>query len=133
MRDTLRALFVFITLFMLWGGYHTNRALKERNAVAVLRRHEASLGFVEMRSKTGFVADVARSYRRFVQLIWRQPSVTSVALVSTLDEDEVVDAISSLPRMSELAITSRRPSSEEETKVLSGGRIEGQPVAPPAH
>jgi hypothetical protein len=128
-RFTLRALFVFISLFMVWGGYHTNRALKERNAVAILRRRDASIGFVEMRNQRGFVGDITRHYRRLIQFIWRQPNVTSVALVSTLDDD-VVNAIRSLPRMSELAISSRRLSSEEQRMFVSGGLLKGQATIP---
>jgi hypothetical protein len=42
-RYSLRALFVFITIFAAWGGYHGNRAFNERRAETILRRADAHL------------------------------------------------------------------------------------------
>lgn len=36
LRYSLRALLVFVTLFMVWGGYHANRGWKERQAETFL-------------------------------------------------------------------------------------------------
>jgi hypothetical protein len=43
LRYSLRALLVFLTLFMLWGGYHTNRGWRERQAETLLTSAGARL------------------------------------------------------------------------------------------
>ncbi len=44
-RYTLRALLVFITLFALWGGYHANRAARERASERFLKDRGARLTY----------------------------------------------------------------------------------------
>jgi hypothetical protein len=83
-RFTLRALLVAVTLFMVWGGYHTNRGRQERAAVELLRQGGAK--FFDMPTK-GSAWDKATTwdhatwyYTRFVAFVWREPVAEGLAL-----------------------------------------------------
>jgi hypothetical protein len=103
LRYTLRALFVFVTLFALWGGYHTNRGWKERRAEAVLLRHSASLQYWPLESGDGFCGVLTSAYRKLVAWLWREQYIRTVELVSPL-EPEIVDALAALTRPAEIAV-----------------------------
>jgi hypothetical protein len=96
-RYTLRALLVFITLFMLWGGYHTNRGWKERAALRVLRQNGASISRESGTNYAGLWGQICGAYRSVVSRLWGEELVTSVHLY-TLDP-ELIDAVVLLPHL----------------------------------
>jgi hypothetical protein len=107
-RYSLRALFVFITLFMLWGGYHVERGAKERAAEAVLVGSRGEVTYGPERSP-GIGGSVTYWYQKVVQTIWRERYITSVTLYADrIAEnpltDEEVEAIASLPYLRGLGI-----------------------------
>jgi hypothetical protein len=101
LRYTLRALLAFLTLFALWGGYHANRAIKERRAEAVLVRHGASLQFGPKRSGNSFSGLARFGYEKIVQLVWRERYITHASIFSTLKPD-IVEALVALPHLESL-------------------------------
>jgi len=98
LQFSLRSLLVFITLFMLWGGYHTNRCWKERAAEEVLRRHQASFIHGPKKSGAGFLSSLRFAYQKLVQLVWRERFITHVTMDAPL-EPEAVDALCNLPHV----------------------------------
>jgi hypothetical protein len=109
---SLRALLVFITLFMLWGGYHANRGWKERAAEDVLRSHHASLTCGPKRSGTGFVSSLSFAYQKLIQFVWRERFITSVTIYRPL-EPEMVDALCVLPHLQSLTMGPYYPATAE--------------------
>src|SRR5687768_16063132 len=100
-RYSLRALLVFLTLFALWGGYHTNRGMKERRALEVLRRHDGtSISVDSIRPREGMVAFMADAYKSVVRLVWREPFVTSVSICSL--DPSVTQAIQAMPHLEQI-------------------------------
>src|SRR5688572_6247207 len=92
LRYSLRALLVFMTLFALWGGYHTNRGYRERKAQETLLRYQASFMYGPTRRGTGIWSKPLYVYERVVQLVWQERFITYISIYSTL-EPEVVDAL----------------------------------------
>src|SRR5262245_23720068 len=120
LRYTLRALLVFITLFMVWGGHHANRAWRNHAIENVLRRHGASFSHVRASTPTTALDHLARTYRKIAEFVWRDLPVTALDTPAHLDS-ELVDAICDLPELDSLRIsataaevaidtTGRRPS-----------------------
>lgn len=128
-RYTLRALFVFIALFMLWGGYHTNRSWKERAAEDVLRRHRVSFIYGPKRSGAGFVASVRFGYLKVVQLVWRERFITGVSIDANPSAD-IVDAILCLPHLESLSLSPALPTNEEQWLYISQRVVEAKDVLP---
>jgi len=108
-RFTLRALLVFITLFMLWGGYHTNRSWNERVAERVLLRHRAMFSYAPRDLPRSAIDHLARTYERLVGFVWGDRRITSLSVNSRLESD-VVAAICSLPQLESLDISGVNPN-----------------------
>jgi hypothetical protein len=104
-RYTLRALLVFVTLFCLWGGYHANRAFKQRQARSVLLRYNASISSELEWPEPPWdpLGALDYGYQRLVQTIWRDPYVTHVSVTSPLPP-EVIDALGALPHLRNLTL-----------------------------
>lgn len=120
-RYTLRALFVFITLFMLWGGYHTNRGWKEREAERILGRHHSGCGYGPKKVGSGWISELRFAYLKLVQLVWRERFITQ-AMVNAPPEGEVLDAILALPHLEGLSLNPA-PSTKEEQELYAEKRI----------
>jgi hypothetical protein len=129
-RYTLRALLVFVTLFCLWGGYHANRAIKERQAAEVLMRHQASFAIGPKRSHGGALDSIRLAYQSLVQLVWRERFVTHVSIASKL-EPEVVNALIALPHLESLSIDPVQYALEEKMRMNREGILEPQEKSPP--
>src|SRR4030095_4658115 len=104
LRSTLRALLVFITLFMLWGGYHANRAWRNRAAENILRRHGAQFSHVRAGAPRTALDRVEYAYRNVAAMVWGDRPVTAVHTHSRL-EGELVNAICDLPGLDSLRIS----------------------------
>jgi hypothetical protein len=115
LRYTLRALLVFITLFMLWGGYHTNRSWKERAAVELLQRHHASLTYGPDRPGSDFASYVVFAYEKLAQFIWREPFVTRAKISAPLEPD-VVEALCALPHAKSVGVSPNYPTEKERDR-----------------
>jgi len=98
-RYSLRALLVFITLFMLWGGFHAERGYRERQAQNVLKRR-----CVLHYGHRYTWLQPAGWYERIVQTIWREPCVTGVAIGPAPTSAEIA-AIASLPQLQWLEVS----------------------------
>src|SRR5688500_5561531 len=98
LQFTLRAFLVFIALFMLWGGFHTNRSWKERAAAAALREEGMACSGGPELSGTGLMSNLKFSYDNVIHFLWREPYITDVTGCSTL-EPAVAEAIASLPHL----------------------------------
>jgi hypothetical protein len=101
-RYTLRALLVFVTLFMLWGGYHTNRGIYERRAMALIIARGGSCSS-HLRKPEGIVGGIKYAYSRLVRFLWREPFTTHVHINSKL-EPEVVSALLDFPHLESLGV-----------------------------
>jgi len=128
-RFTLRALFVFITLFMLWGGYHTNRGWKERAAENVLTKRGASCQYAKQTIEGDLIQRVAAVYGRVVQILWRERAVTYVSLDASLDA-EVVEALASLPNLKSLWISPEKPNAEQGQLMKDGKALKPKEAVP---
>jgi hypothetical protein len=95
-RYTLRALLVFITLFAIWGGYHANRAFRERRAERVLGRAGIDL-----------VAEPGRA-------IWPYRFIVAARRVPSLNE-ELAHALIDLPFLRELSVQAPRDAKADAT------------------
>jgi hypothetical protein len=102
-RYTLRALFVFITLFMLWGGYHAERGWRERRAEHVLLEHGAKLSSQPAKVEAT-LGNSAAAYQRVMGEHWGERFITSAYITSSM-EPEVVDALAALPHLNDLIIS----------------------------
>lgn len=98
-RYSLRALLVLLTLFALWGGYHTNRAMNERRCVVVLLRHGAEVEY--------------SSSMAFSQSFWNERLVSSVHITSNLEE-EVIEALATLADPKTISIDSPQLSDPKQ-------------------
>jgi hypothetical protein len=101
-RYTLRALLVFITLFMLWGGYHSERAHRERAVEKLVTRHSLGVGYA---STTATFAPPIW-YQRIVTSIWGERFIAGISF----DEDiTLADAkiVANLPNLKYVWIQSR--------------------------
>ena len=130
LRYTLRALLVFVTLFCLWGGYETNRCIKERQAEETLKRRGASFDYGPKRSGTGLLASVQFYYQRLVQIVWRARFVTRASITSPL-EPEVVAAIAALPHLEHLGLEPRRRATEEQRLFFEEKIVNASASVPP--
>jgi len=101
-RYSLRALLVFITLFMLWGGYHAGRSWPERRAELVVRPWEAVLhrGPARPNSLLGYPV---YAYQKLVQVLWGERFITHVTLCVE-PKPEAVEAIAALPNLQGLSM-----------------------------
>jgi|GEM_PF-3789038 hypothetical protein len=125
LRYTLRALLVFITLFMLWGGYHANRAWRNRAAENILRRHGAQFSHVRSRVPRTALDHVGYAYRTIAEVVWGDRDITAVYTGSHL-ENEVVDAICDLPELDSIRIS----GTGREVAFDRSGRPSGQRMRP---
>lgn len=113
LRYTLRALLVFITLFMLWGGYHANRSWHEHRCERILLRG----GLATLGRETG--SDelwIVRQYRALVRALWKERYITSVSINADLTNEEA-EAIASLPHLRSLWLRPRRFSVAERREL----------------
>lgn len=130
-RYTLRALLVFITLFMLWGGYHTNRSWKERAAEQFLRERGASFQYGRKYTGTDIRSRIAAAYEKLVQTVWRERLITFASVHGPL-EPEVVDAIVALPHLESLMANPGPRMTEQELALLRRkGIVEAKVAAAP--
>jgi hypothetical protein len=129
-RYTLRALLVFVTLFCLWGGYHANRAIRERQAAEVLIRHKATFATDPIRPSRGALDSIRLAYQGLVQLVWRERFITHVSIATKL-EPEVVNAVIALPHLESLSIEPVQYSLEQKMRMNREGILEPQEKAPP--
>jgi hypothetical protein len=116
-RYSLRALLVFLTLLALWGGYHANRAIRERKAEEVLARRHASFMYGPKLSGQGWQRALAFGYQRLVQLVWRERFITYVSLSAPLDS-EVLGALEALPHVEEMILQPRGLSKEDNVLLV---------------
>jgi hypothetical protein len=119
LRYTLRALLVFITLFMLWGGYHTNRSWKERAAEDVLKARGASLEFATHSFEGTIGEKLAAAYAMLVEAVWQDRSVSRVMLLAPMDP-EVVDALCALSQLKGLTTEPSQRTPEQYARIRSG-------------
>ena len=122
LRFTLRALLVFIILFMLWGGYHANRGWNNRAAERVLIRHRADFSYAPRDLPRSALDHVARAYERLVGFVWRDRRITAVTVSSRLEAD-VVAAICSLPQLESLHISGAIDSDPFDSRPQSPSTI----------
>jgi hypothetical protein len=125
LRYSLRALLIFITLFMLWGGYHTNRSWKERAAEQILREHGASFGSDKPWVEHNVITYVSSAYDNVVRLIWQERFITRVQVKSPLDAT-IIEALIALPHLESLSIEPTQHSSQEQIMMHS---MQYQPTA----
>jgi hypothetical protein len=120
-RYSLRALFVFVALFMVWGGYHANRGWRQRAAEAVLREHGATIYLRTggWKAKHSFIGRGQELYRGVVYLLWGDAQIYAVTLSGPLDTD-VIDALVSLPALQALTLAPRRYTAVEDLQIGSG-------------
>jgi hypothetical protein len=123
-RYTLRALFVFITLFMLWGGYHTNRSWKERAAEEILQKRGASIQYAAHSFQGTFADRVGAAYAMLVEIVWQDRSVSRVMVFAPLDP-EVTHALCALSQLRELSIAPSHRTPAQYALLRSG-----QPLQP---
>jgi hypothetical protein len=124
LQYSLRALVIFITLFMIWGGYHANRGWKQRAAEAVLRRHEARISYLG-RDHRYLGNRLADTYGALVHALWGETHIHGVDVRSNL-EAEVVEALIALPQMDGLGIMPRAYSSSDMSQLVRGQKLEGR-------
>jgi Leucine Rich repeat len=129
LQYSLRALAIFITLFMVWGGYHANRGWKQRAAEAVLLRHEAAIYHGTGRIPQGFTDHVVDAYQSLVYALWGEGRVMEIDIKSNM-EPEVVEALIALPPLDKLAIQPRPYTSDETSQMYSTGDF-GRKLKPP--
>ena len=120
-RYTLRALLVFLTLFALWGGYHANRAIRERRAEKVLARRYASFMYGPKKSGSGWRSSVVFIYESLVQLLWRERFISYVSVSAPLDQ-EVLNALGTLPYLEEVILEPRRMTETERAEFFTNPR-----------
>jgi hypothetical protein len=123
-RYTLRALLVCVTLFCLWGGYHANRAIKERRAEQILQQAHATLNYGAKRTILGRAGEV---YQILVERVWREPNITRVSIHPNLTQSEA-DALVSLPHLQLLWIN-RSSNATPDGRPKPGG-LNGGPFVP---
>jgi hypothetical protein len=125
-RYTLRALLVGVTLFCLWGGFHSERAWREREAEKVLKRHHASIYGGPSQTGDGFVNKARFSYQKLVQLVWRERFITSVS-VHAQPTPDMVEAVCALPHLEYVDLSApdslRFPTLEQRIKRTSPVRV----------
>ena len=97
-RFSLRGLLVCVTLFMLWGGYHTNRDREERAAAEFFQARGASIVYFPSRNCKSFVDRCSWCYTRVVQALWREPFIDHISVFGPMDDSEV-DALTKLPHL----------------------------------
>jgi hypothetical protein len=102
-RYSLRALLLFITLFMIWGRYHTNRSWKERYAERILAERGASFAYWTKPSGSTVWSNVQFGYRKIVKVLWRERSIKHVTLNSPPDL-ATVQAIVAIPSRGQVTI-----------------------------
>ena len=130
LQYSLRALAIFITLFMVWGGYHANRGWKQRAAEAILLRHEAAIYHGTGRIPHGFTDHVVDAYDGLVYALWGEGRVMEIDIKSSM-EPKVVEALIALPRLDKLAIQPRPYTSDETSQMYRSGDF-GKKLKPPA-
>jgi hypothetical protein len=119
-RYSLRSLFVVVTLFMIWGGYHANRGWKQRAAEETLRRHGAQVAYGTGRINQGVAETGMSLYQALVHRLWGERPVREVTLYSNL-EPEVVDALAALPELQGLGIGPRKFTGTEQNRMYNAG------------
>lgn len=125
-RYSLRALFVFISLFALWAGYHADRARREQRAAADLEGRGATFEFHHGQEWSSSIWTFTRqAYPRFIDATWGERYVTGVHLVSALDR-ETAEAIADLPHLRSLRIESTRDA-RGPYRVDCNGKLLGLP------
>lgn len=129
-RFSLRALLVFLTLFAIWSGYHTNRALKARRAVSVLHRYGASTDYLPDSYESSVLYAPWHFYQTLAGWIWHEPRISHVAIDSQLEAD-VLEALISLNGIQSLALTAARTPDETNTNDGRRETIKDRVSAPP--
>jgi hypothetical protein len=119
-RYSLRALLLFITLFMIWGGYHTNRSWNERHAERILAERGASFAYWTEPSGSTVWSNVQFGYRKIVEALWRERSIKHVTLNSPPDL-AAVQAIVALPSLESLDLWAKPSLTDEERAAMQKG------------
>jgi hypothetical protein len=127
LRYSLRGLLIFITLFMLWGGYHTNRSWKERAAEEVLNRRGASIEYATLSFQGSFAERVSAAYAMLVETVWQDRSASRVMLLGRLDT-EAVDALCMLSHLRALTIEPSQRTHAEYSRIRSGQALPTEPM-----
>lgn len=109
---SLRTLLILITLFMLWGGYHTNRGWRIRASLAVLRNHHLSVAIEPTRKPHDIASRIRYAYLTLIHTLWGDAIVPQVHVASKLDP-AVVKALNDLPDLQRLSLQPRHYSSWE--------------------
>lgn len=119
LQYSLRALAIFITLFMIWGGYHANRGWKQRAAETVLQRHDAAIVYLghDTRNLGSYLVGY---YKALMHKLWGDRHIAHVIVRSPL-EPEVVEALIALPQMDGLAIHPGPITSSERSQLHHSG------------
>ncbi len=117
LRFTLRGLFVTITLFMLWGGYHTNRSREEREAEAFFRERGASLSHGPLLMGKGIGDRIAWCYAKLVQTVWRERFIFQATIIGPLTEEEL-NELSKLLNLQHLTLSPVMTTTEERHAIL---------------
>jgi hypothetical protein len=128
-RYTLRALFVFMAFFGIWCAYHANRTIRERRAVRVLDHYGATFRYRNDTEGISFIHSPSILYQRITSAIWREPSVTSVAIVTRL-EPEIVEALAALPQLRALKLNASLPVGADSRDRHWLGIVYGRADAP---
>jgi hypothetical protein len=123
-RYSLRALLVFITLFALWGGYHGNRAWRERKAELVLLNADASFQYEQFHYLNGFGGRLSRAYITLVKTMWRERFITRVDINAEVTPIIAI-ALSELPHLESLSIAPPYP--QPPHRIEPGKRHEREP------
>jgi hypothetical protein len=97
-RFWLRALLFCLTLFLPWTGYFANRAHRERRAVELLARREASFSDGSVQDESTLPVSALPWGRHTWNRAWCEAHIVGVSLTSDLDE-EVVVALRDLPHL----------------------------------
>jgi hypothetical protein len=123
-RYSLRALFVLITLFMLWGGYHAGQSWPERRAELVVRPWEAVLHGGPS-PPNSLLEYPVYAYQKLVKVLWGERFITHVTLCVE-PKPEAVEAIAALPRLKGLSIYQPSTDRRESTRriVVPDGSIQ---------
>ncbi len=88
-RFTLRALLVFVTLLMLWGGYHTNRGREERAAEEFFRDRGALFSYGPTLTSESIGDRIAWCYAKLVQTLWRERYIVGIEVFCPLEPVEL--------------------------------------------
>jgi hypothetical protein len=122
-RYSLRTLLVFITLFMLWGGYHAGRSWPERRAELVVRPWEVVLHRGPS-PPNRLVRYPVYAYQRLVQVLWGERFIGHVTLCVE-PKPEAVEAIAALPNLKGLSVYRRSTATGDVPRItIPDGSIE---------